>query len=110
MKKILKIATIAAAFAPLMVLAANPGGIAPVTQSPYNLQQLIDTVTNWATGLLVAISVLFVIYAAFIYITTSGDPKGVEQAKNIIIYSVVAVVVALVANVVKSIALGLVGK
>ncbi len=98
------------AFAPLMTLAqGTPGGIAPVAQSGYTLKQLIDSVSGWATGLLIALSVLFVIYAAFLYLTAGGDPKAVDSAKNIIIYAVIAIVIALMANVVATIAKGLVG-
>ena len=92
-----------------MALADVSGIDTELAPGDVTLSKLIENVTGWATGLLIALSVLFVIYAAFIYLTAGGDPKNVENAKNIIIYAVVAIVIALMANVVKSIAIGLVG-
>ncbi len=64
------------------------------------LTDLITRVINYATGILIAISVLFIIYAAYLFMFSGGDPKNVIQAKNIITYTVVAIVVALLSNLI----------
>ena len=93
---------------PLLTLAQ--GGIAPVApKADVNLQTLINTVAGWATGLLIALSVLFVIYAAFIYLTAAGDEEKVKNAKNIIVYAAVAIAIALLSQLVKTIVTGIIG-
>lgn len=108
MKYLIKAAIAVTSFAPFLARAVEIGGIQSQEPSKIELGDLISNVSGWATGLLITLSVLFVIYAAFIYLTAGGDPKNVENAKNIIIYAVIAIVIALMANVVKTIAIGLV--
>src|SRR3972149_177177 len=104
MKTLIKTAIAITGFAPLLALAVGEiSGVPSQSPAKIDLGQLISTVSAWATGLLIALSVLFVIYAAFLYLTAGGDPKNVENAKNIIIYAVVAIVIALKANVVATI-------
>ena len=108
MKRILKFVSVAAAGLPLLVLAQ--GGISPVTPpATINIQQIINTVINWAFGLLIALAVLFIFYAAFLYLTAAGDAEKVKSASNYIIYAVIALVVAFAARGLVAIVRGLVG-
>ncbi|MDO8466986.1 MAG: hypothetical protein Q7S83_02485 [bacterium] len=109
MKYLIKTIIAISSLAPLMAFADISGIPTGIKAGTTNLGKLISDVSGWATGLLIALSVLFVIYAAFLYLTAGGDPKNVENAKNIIIYAVIAIVIALMANLVASIAKGLVG-
>ena len=100
MKNLVKFATIAAATLPLLAFG-QVGGINPVIpKQGTDLKGLIDSIANWATGLLIALSVLFVIYAAFLYLTAAGNEDQVKSAKNIIIYAVIAIVIALLSQLV----------
>ncbi len=67
------------------------------------LQGLIDRVANWAVGLLIAISILFMIYAAYLFMFAGANPSNVQTAKNIILYTVIAIVVALLSRAMLSI-------
>jgi len=49
------------------------------------------------------VAVLFIILAAFNYLTAGGDPAKVKKASNQLIYAVVAVAVALIAWGIESI-------
>lgn len=106
MKNIIKTGIIITALLPLISLAQ--GGIEPITPKETNIQKVIDTVAAWATGLLVSLSVLFVIYAAYIYLTAAGDPEKVKHASTVIIYAAVSIGVALLAQVVKTVVRGLI--
>ena len=58
---------------------------------------LIKTVVNvllWAVGIL---SVIMIIFSGFRYITSSGDASKTKSAQNTLIYSVVGLIVAIMA-------------
>ena len=75
--------------------------IAPLDQPqpvlPPRLVQIINTITNYALGIVLALAVIFIIYAAFLYLNARGEPTEINTAKNALIYSVVAVAVAVAA-------------
>ena len=78
-------------------LPAGTGGItAPTIQATaVDVGVIINNITSWVSGLLIAVAVLFVIYAAYLYLTSAGDAEKVKAASNYILYAVIAVVVAL---------------
>ena len=59
---------------------------------------LMSTIGNWMFGILLALAVIFLVYAAFLFLTSQGDPGKTASARNIIIYAVVAIVVAILAK------------
>ena len=59
---------------------------------------IIETIADWMLGILLTLAVIFLIYAAFLYLTAAGDSTKIDKAKDIIIYAVVAIVVALLAQ------------
>ncbi len=84
------------AFLPLMAFAQN--AIPQVVTSYSDVQLVLTTVGNWMFGILLSLAVLFLLYAAFTYLRAGGDPSKVDEAKNIIIYAIIAVVVAVLAK------------
>lgn len=62
----------------------------------------IWTVTANVIDILIRISgllaVAFIIYGGFRYMTSQGEPEGLQVAKNIITYSVIGLVVAILAS------------
>jgi len=61
------------------------------------LFDIVKNVVGWIYILFFVIAVLFIIFAAFTYLTAGGDPSKTEQAKNQLIYAAVAIAVALLA-------------
>lgn len=59
--------------------------------------RVINTVGNWMLGILLALAAIFIIYAAFLFLTAAGDETKVKEAKNVIIYAIVAIVVGILA-------------
>lgn len=59
---------------------------------------IICTVINWTFWLLIVLTIIFVLVAAFKYLTAAGDPEKVKSAGSTLLYAAVAVVVALVAK------------
>ena len=121
MKKLaLKIAVIITAMTPLVALAAEdpdeilPGVIPPTSlkspiNSPTEVVTTLNTISGWLFTIFFALAIVFLIYAAFVYLTAGGNETRVGSAKNILIYAIVAIVVALVAGGIPLFVAGLLG-
>jgi len=82
---------------PVMAQVA-PEDIDPVvTFEKEDLVDLLVSFANWTLLLIAIIAVIMIIYGAFIYMTTAGDETKVEKGKNIIIYGIVGVLIAILA-------------
>lgn len=77
--------------------ASIPQGNITSVQSVLNL---VCVVFDWAFYFLIALAVLFIIYAAFKYLTAAGEAEKVKGAGDTLIYAAVAVGVALLARAV----------
>lgn len=65
--------------------------------SQYNsVQEVVGGITNWILGVTAGIVILFLIIGGIYYITAAGDQKQIEEAKKIITYAVIGLVVILV--------------
>ena len=58
----------------------------------------IYSITKWLFWILMAVSVIMIILGAFIFMTSQGNPDKAKSGKNIIIYAVIGVVLALLAK------------
>jgi len=67
-------------------------------QTGQRLGTIITRISNWALGILIAIAAIFIIYAAFTYLTAGGDPEKVKTANRIILYAAVAIAVGLLSK------------
>lgn len=82
----------------LVVAQINIPGIPTI--GPQNVTGVVDVVRNivkWVYIIFFIIAVLFIILAAFTYLTAGGDEEKVKKAKDQIIYATIAIVVALLA-------------
>lgn len=90
-------AAVALVAMPLLSLAA----VEDLPTGPRSIEEIIDILErllNWMFTLLMIVAVMFILYAAFIYLTAGGDPEKVKTASNQLIYAAVAIAVALVAQ------------
>jgi phosphoglycerol transferase MdoB-like AlkP superfamily enzyme len=58
---------------------------------------VLRSVVRWVYIIFFIIAVMFILFAAFSYLTAGGDPETVAKAKNQIIYAAIAIAVALLA-------------
>jgi heme/copper-type cytochrome/quinol oxidase subunit 2 len=107
MKKFSVILTILSVSSPLLTMAAiTPGQIpsaqdlglqeAPV-ETPSQLMGVIADIVGWAYTIFFVVAVLFIIFAAFNYLTASGNPEKIKTAHSQLMWAIVAIVVALMA-------------
>ncbi len=100
-----KLITIALISAPVLGFAAITDY---PTQAPdvgirglNDISQIIVGVVNWTTAIFFAVAVLFLFYAAYLYLSAAGDPEQLKKAKDQLIYAVIAIVIALLAGSVR---------
>jgi hypothetical protein len=62
------------------------------------IANLILRTASFVTYLVGAISVLFLVYGGFLYVTDTGDDKSNAKAKKILVNAVVGLVIAIVAG------------
>lgn len=88
------VASIAAPFAAF----AQPTLTTGVIQNFDAIENLINKAASWLLGILLALAVVFLVYAAFLYLGSGGDEEKVKSAKNYVIYAVIAVIVGVLAK------------
>ncbi len=81
---------------------SNPPVVAP---QPYqNINQvtgasgILCIAINWIFWFLIVLTIIFVLVAAFKYLTAAGNPEKVTSASHTLLYAAIAVVVAVLAR------------
>lgn len=84
-------------FADTIPLPQPPGGY-PTTNitSSTTLITTIESIIQWFAILVLVLAVIFFLYAAFLFITAGGSDDKIGQAKHILIYGVVGIIVAII--------------
>lgn len=104
MKTLTKFLISVSAFAPLSALASSGSGIDRVYAVPRsrldfgNFLDIINRVIDWFFTLLLVLAVVFILWAAFKYLTAGGDEEKVGSAHKILLWAVVAIAVALLSQ------------
>ena len=115
LKKITQIAAIVALTAlPLLSLAQlgqDParGTFTPDVTSVEQIYQLVQRIARWIQTFFFLIAGVFIVLAAFGYLTAGGDEEKVKSAKQKLVYAIVAIVVAVFAFVVATIIANFIG-
>jgi len=92
-------AALAAQFLPLIASAAvtPPSNLPTVNLTKQSIADLISSFANYFAGIIGALGVLVMLYAAFLYMTAGGDEEKVGKAKKSFIYGLVGIGVAILA-------------
>jgi len=69
------------------------------------MMETIFNVTDWIFYILLSIVVLLGIVAGVLFMTAAGDPGKVGTARNIIVFTIIGLVIAILAKVIPSIVL-----
>ena len=72
-----------------------------------DLTSIVGTIVNTMLFIVGVLAVIMIIYSGIRYITAHGDKGQVESAKNTLIYSIVGLVVAIVAYAIVNWVIGL---
>ena len=67
------------------------------------LLEIIDKILAWLFAILLIMSAIVMLIAAYHYVTSKGEPAKVKEATNMIVYAAIGLVIALLANVLRNI-------
>jgi uncharacterized protein YacL len=81
-------------------------GVQTAWNQPGDIMAVVMNVLLWTV---VALGIMFIVIGGIKYLTSGGDEKKVASAKNTILYAVIGMVIALLANVIVRIVLNLLG-
>lgn len=73
----------------------NPAAIANLTGGESSLRRLVLRIINYFLGFLGILAVIMVIYGGVTYVTAAGAEDKVGEAKKIIMYSLVGIIIIL---------------
>jgi len=79
----------------LLVLPLIVGAVTPTATSPSGVAfpEMLDRISDWLLGILLAIAVIFLIVAGFFFVTAQGDPDKIEKARKFVLYALIGVIV-----------------
>lgn len=115
MKQVIKWATIATASLPLLSLAQSLtpqprfGGQAAPPRRFEDILTVLDRFIAWFQAILFIVAIIFILVAAFYFVTARGNPAKVETARDMLIWAAVGIGVALLAFAIQPIVLQLLG-
>lgn len=81
-----------------MLAGAQSAPPAPITSLSGFQAFICNVIVGWLFTFLIILSIVFVLLAAFKYLTASGDPEKVKAASHQLIYAAVAIIVAIFAR------------
>jgi len=108
-KLALKLGATVVAFMPALAFAQSQSPPTDIATTGDDLESLLETVRDWFFTIFLIVAVIFLIWAAFLYLTAAGDTEKVGKAKTALIYSIVAIGVALLAGSLTSLVANILG-
>jgi len=72
-----------------------PGNVSEATGGEGSIRNLILRIVNFFLGFLGILAVIMVIYGGVTYVTAAGSDEAIGNAKKIILYSIVGIIVIL---------------
>ncbi len=66
-----------------------------VGENPVDITNIILSIVYWIAWIIAVLAVVFGLYSAVLFIISSGDENQIKKAKNILVFVVIGIVVAL---------------
>ncbi len=82
------------------------GGVDQVNPSGITVQGGITAVVNILSLAVGVFSVIMIIYGGFKFVSSAGDPNGIASAKKTIIYALVGLTLAIMAQAIMRVVIG----
>ncbi|MGC9610744.1 MAG: hypothetical protein ABSE68_00780 [Minisyncoccia bacterium] len=105
-KKIIGAVAIVSLLLPVLTFAQVTGitalGAPPIT-SLSQAQSSFENIVNWIIVIFWILTVLFLIWAAVLYLTAAGNEDKIKEARQRVIYALIAAAIALLSTGLQSI-------
>ena len=88
----------------LSLAAATPAG---PYQGEVDILKVLNTIINWVFAIFLAIAVLFIILAAFQFLTAGGNSEKVSEARDKLLYAAIGIAVAMLSKAIVPIVAGI---
>ena len=82
---------------PFLALAQTGGVPGPIITSPVQIASLLQKVLNFVGAIVLTIALIMLLWAAILYLTAGASETTHEKAKNVLIYAIVGIVIAVLA-------------
>jgi len=69
----------------------------PIISDLDELDSLVQKIVNWFSGFVLVVAVLFILVAAWTFLTAGGNPESVAKARQMLIYALIGIAVAVLA-------------
>lgn len=76
----------------------SEAGTIPNPLSVNNLSELLDKVVQFVQALILILAPIFIVWAGITFITSGGEPAKIQKGRNILLYTVIGIIVALLAQ------------
>jgi hypothetical protein len=106
MKKFLPILVLTTLALPMIALAQHHA-LPPLPEN-VDLFNMLAQVANYLFWILLAVSIIVIVYAGILFVTASGNTEQVEKARGIILYAVVGIIVAMLAYAIRTFLLSMI--
>ncbi|MBI3671324.1 TrbC/VirB2 family protein [Candidatus Azambacteria bacterium] len=90
---------------------ADPTSASPVCSvnaSVGNMKEAFVNLINWFSWFIAAVSVMMGLYSGFLYMTSAGDPKKAAEASKVFVFTLIGIVVSILAFGIVSVVEGLI--
>jgi hypothetical protein len=92
--------------AALLSAGDNPSEVSAATGGEGSLRQLVLTMVNYFLTFLGIVAVIMIIYGGITYVTAAGQDEAVGNAKKIIMYALVGIIIILLSFAIVNTILG----
>lgn len=82
----------------LSMLALPAMSLAQTPAPTIDVMTALDSITDWLFTILLVVAVIFIILAAYNFVTAAGDPEKVGTARTQVMWALIGIVVALLAK------------
>lgn len=94
---------------PVVAMAVELNKLETPVKEPNGIIDFVVNINNWIFSALLAVSVFFILIAAWEYVTSKGG-EGVEKAHKMILYAAVAIIVGVLSKGIVSVIAKLAGQ
>jgi len=82
---------------PFLALAQAGQVPGPLITSPTQISDIVQRALNWIAGIVMTISLVMLLWAAILFLTAGASETAHSKAKNVLIYAIVGIAVAILA-------------